>query len=97
LPTLARACFIQGENGSGKTSGSGSFTQAQVAPSVAAANQEITPKTEVGEIKLVWLGESRIRQEPDTPVSGIQFRSKTIVFGQVSCWDYSSSAGSKNL
>jgi hypothetical protein len=62
---------------------SSSFIQAPGAPTVAAANQEIMPNTGAGEIKLVRLDESRIREEPDTPVSRIQFRSGTILFGQV--------------
>ena len=62
---------------------SGSLIQAPAALSVAAANNEIVAKTTASEIQLIRLDQSRIREEPDTAVTKIQFRSGTILFGQV--------------
>jgi hypothetical protein len=62
---------------------SGSMIQAPVALSVAATNNEILPNNGVARIQLVRLDQSRIREEPKTAVSKVQFRSGTILFGQV--------------
>jgi hypothetical protein len=63
---------------------SGSIIQAPAALSVAAAaNNEILPNTKASEIQLIKLDQSRIRKEPETAVTKIQFRSGTILFGQI--------------
>lgn len=61
---------------------SGSIIQAP-ALSVATANNEIVPNTEVIEIQPIRLDLSRIREEPETAVTKIQFRSGTILFGRI--------------
>lgn len=62
---------------------SGSIIQAPAALSVATANNEIVPNTRASEIQLIRLDESRIREEPKTAITKIQFRSGTILFGQI--------------